>query len=77
MLRDEELNAYEGMPELGDGDSDDEGLLTDAYSDADNPQTEADVPCAGAEAPTTGVDTRGFGWEALDGRGPTGAVRVR
>ncbi len=64
------------MPELGDG-SDDEGLPTDADSDADDQPAEADVPSAGAEAPTTGVDTRGFGWEAFDGRGPTGSVCVR
>ena len=77
--KDEEFNAYEGMPTLGDGndESDDEGLPTDADSNADNQPTEADVPSAGTVAPTTGVDTRGFGLETFDGRGPTGAVRVR
>ena len=65
------------MPELGDGDSDDEGLPTDANSDADNQPAEADVPSAGAEAPNSGVDTSGFGWKAFDGRGSTGVVRVR
>ena len=64
-LKDEEVNAYEGMLELGDG-SDDEGLPTDADSDADDQPAVADAPSPGAVAPTTGVDTRGFGWETLE-----------
>ncbi len=63
VLSDEEFNAYDGVPNLGDGtdESDDAGLAIDADSDADNQPAEADVPSAGAEATTTGVDTRGFG----------------
>ena len=49
---DEELNAYEDMPDLGECSDDDEGLPTDADSDADNQPAEADVPSAGAEVPT-------------------------
>mgnify|MGYP000576980303 CR=1 FL=1 len=40
VLKDEEFSAYEGMPNLGDGNGgrDDDGLPTDADSDADNQQ---------------------------------------
>ena len=74
VLTDEELNAYEGMPELGDGDSDgddDVGLPTDADSDADKTTSRGRRAICGGGGTYDGVDTRGFGWEAFDGRGPT------
>ena len=58
ILKDEECNAYDDMPTIGDGNDeiDDDGP-TDADSDADNQPTEASIPSAGTEAATTGVAT--------------------
>ena len=80
------------MPELVDT-SDDEGEpadneLANATDDAGGtePSAKAEVPtddvdcdelCAKAEAPTAGSDARGLGLDTIDGRGPTGSVRVR
>ena len=60
-------------------------LVTDVSDDeAERPPVDSDEPLAKAEttpvpvrAPVSGTDARGLGLETFEGRGPTGAVRVR
>ncbi len=91
ILKYQDFNAPEELRELDE--SDDEGILDLAdtsddegdAAEANEPSAGAEVrpnaeetsPSAGAEAPTPGTDTRGLGLETIEGRGATGAVRIR
>ncbi len=91
MLKDQDFDARAAMPESVESDDEGSPDLVDTSDDEEDtaeanvpsaeaearPNAEAKGPSARAEAPTLGTDTRGLGLEAFEGRGTTGAVRIR
>ena len=75
IFENEDFDAPDEMPELVTDVSDDEAERPPA--DSDEPLAKAETTPVPARAPVTGTDTRGLGLETFEGRGPTGAVRVR